>query len=126
MNWRLGAISISSGQSGQLRELTATLSRNGEPLLHELGQRTDERRVVVERLNAIQLEPELAGPLAGLDVEVPQDLQVVRDEADRRDEHLPHALRIKAIELLEHIGPQPRLAGRARALERERPALETG
>src|SRR5437667_5340134 len=64
--------------------------------------------------------------LAGLDVDVPEDLEVVGDEADRRDEDAALAPGRERVELLEQIRPEPGLAGRARALERERPALEPG
>ena len=50
---------------------------------------------------------------------------MVRDEADRRDEDFAHAHLVQAVELFEHIRPEPGLAGRARALEGERPALQT-
>src|SRR5207344_566305 len=62
--------------------------------------------------------------LLRLDVEVPEDLEVVRDEADRGDEHALDAVGTEPVELLEHVRAEPRLAGRARALEREGPALE--
>src|SRR5437660_12384807 len=112
MNWRLGAISIRSGQSGQVRELTGgpfadeqvetwfppreqaggerrsrgPSSRHGEPLLHEPGQRADERGIVVQRLDPLELEPEPGRALAGLDVQVPPDLEMVGDEPDGRDQ----------------------------------------
>ena len=51
---------------------------------------------------------------------------MVGDEADRAHEHARHSTRVKAVELGEDVRPEPRLAGRALALEGERPALETG
>ena len=51
---------------------------------------------------------------------------MVGDEADRADEHALDATRRQAVELVEDVGAEPGLAGRALALERERPAVEPG
>jgi DNA-binding CsgD family transcriptional regulator len=49
---------------------------------------------------------------------------VVRDEADRADEHLLDAARAQRRQVVEDVGPEPRLARRRLALVRERPAVE--
>src|ERR687895_2015011 len=93
-------------------------------LSYQRRERSDEGWIVVERLDPVELEPELGGTLSRLDIEVPEDLEVVGDEPDRTDEHALDAARVQRVELLHDVRPEPRLPGRARALERERPALE--
>src|SRR3954447_8327931 len=100
-----------------------TLSRDGQPLLHDLREGADEGWIVVERFDPVQLEPELRSALPCFHVQVPEDLQMVGNESDGRDEHLANALAVEAVELVENVRPEPRLAGRARALEGERPAV---
>jgi hypothetical protein len=95
-------------------------------LLDERGECADEAGIVVQRFDAIELEVELGGFLAALDVDVPQDLEVVGDEADGRDENLLCAVVVQALELLEEVGPEPGLPGGAGALEGERPPVDLG
>ena len=83
----------------------------------------DERGVGVRHLDPVDAHPELRGALLRLDVDVPADLQMVGDEADRADEHVVDALCMQRGEVVEDVGPEPRLAGRRLALERERPSL---
>ena len=90
----------------------------------EPGEHADEGRVGVRQLDPVELEPELGRALLRLDVEVPSDLEVVGDEADRRDEHLADAVRGERIQVLEDVRPEPGLARRRLALERERPLLD--
>src|SRR5438094_374728 len=99
---------------------------SGQSLADELRERADEGWIVVERLDAIELEAELGGPLARLDVEVPQDLEVIRDEADGADEHAPDPVRREPVELLQDVRSEPRFSGRTGALESERPVREPG
>ena len=89
-------------------------------------QRADECRIVVQGLDPIEFEVELGGPLACFDVDVPEDLEMVGDEADRGHEHLANAARVEVVQLLDDVRAEPGLAGRALALERERPVVETG
>src|SRR5262245_16395494 len=84
----------------------------------------DECGVVVQRIDPVELEAQLGRALPRFDVDVPQDLEVVGDEPDRAKEHALDATIVKAVELLEDVRPEPRLAGRARALEGERPRVE--
>ena len=92
----------------------------------EPGEHADEGGVGVRQLDPIELEPELGRTLLRLDVEVPPDLEVVGDEADRRDEHLADAVGGERIQVLENVRAEPRLARRRLALERERPFLDVG
>src|SRR4029453_10477711 len=74
-------------------------------------------RIVVERRDPVELEPELSGALARLDIEVPEDLEVIGDEADRTHQHAPDTVLRQPAELLQDVGPEPRLAGGTGALE---------
>ena len=51
---------------------------------------------------------------------------MVAYEADRRDQDLADALRVEGLELDEDVRAEPRLPGRALALERERPVGNAG
>ena len=65
-----------------------TVTRSGDiGVEHLAGQRVAEDGVVVERLGAGEGDAELLGALAGLDVEVVEDLQMVGDEPGRAHEH---------------------------------------
>ena len=68
--------------------------------------------------------PELVGLLLRLGVEVPADLEVVGDEADRADQHVVDAPRVERLEVVEDVGPEPRLAGRRLGLEAEGPVAQ--
>ena len=68
-------------------------------------------------------EAELRRALLRLDVEVPPDLEVVGDEADRRDEHVADAVGGERVQVVEDVRAEPGLARRRLALERERPVL---
>ena len=59
----------------------------------------------VQRLDAVELEAQLGGLLAGLDVDIPEDLEVVADEADRRDQDLADALRVRVSSSTRMSGP---------------------
>ena len=72
----------------------------------------------------LQRHSELARPVLRLDVDVPADLEVVRDEADRAHEHVAHAARVEVVEVVEDVRAEPRLAGRRLALVGERPLAE--
>src|SRR5439155_13014008 len=67
---------------------------------------------------------ELSGQLRRLVVQVPADLEVVGDEPDRADQHVPNALRVKFPQVVEDVGPEPGLTRLGLALEGERPCLE--
>ena len=64
--------------------------------------------------------------LGGLVIQVPTDLEVVGDEADGTDEHLAHTPLVQVVEVIQDVRPQPGLARRRLALEREGPAREGG
>ncbi len=81
----------------------------------------DEGGVVVRHLGPLEPQAELLGLLARLGVEVPADLEVVGDEADRRDEDVGRALRVERLEVVEDVGAEPGLAGRGLGLEAEAP-----
>ena len=67
-------------------------------------------------------EAERGRPLARLHVEVVDDLHVVGDEADRRHDDVGHPLRPERVQVVEHVGLEPRLSrGSAPALVDERP-----
>ena len=60
----------------------------------------------------------------GLVVEIPADLEMVGDEAHRTDQHVANPPAVQLPEVVEDVGPEPRLAGLGLALEGERPCLE--
>ncbi len=62
-------------------------------LAHELGERADEHGVVVQRGRALEPHAELVGSRASPDVDVEQDLHVVRDEPDGHADDVSHAAR---------------------------------
>ena len=93
---------------------------------NQLRERVDEHRIVVQRLDPVELDAELVSLLPRHHVEIPQDLEVIRDEADRREEHLPNAARVELLEVQADIRAEPGLTGRALALECERPAAQPG
>ena len=62
--------------------------------------------------------------LRGLVVEIPADLEMVGDEADGTDQHLANPATVQLPEMVEDVGPEPRLAGLGLALKGERPCLE--
>ena len=68
--------------------------------------------------------PSSLGLLPRLGVEVPADLEVVGDEADRRDENVGRALRVERLEVVEDVGAEPGLAGRGLGLEAEAPVAQ--
>jgi hypothetical protein len=86
-------------------------------------QRVDERRVRVHGARAREAEAERGGRPPRLDVEVVEHLDVVADEADRRDDDLARAVRRERAERVVHVGLEPRIARvAAPALVRELPA----
>src|SRR4029453_18720562 len=87
-------------------------------------EQVDERGVGVRHLDPVELQPELACPTCRLDVEVPADLEMVRDETDWADEHAPHALCLELLEVVHDVGAEPGLTGRRSALEREGPVAD--
>src|SRR5437870_4414737 len=97
-----------------------------ELLLDERGERADELRIVVRHLDSLQRHSQLARPLLRLDVDVPANLQMIRHEADRADEHVAHAVCMQLVEVLEDVRAEPRLACRRFALIRERPVFDAG
>ena len=68
--------------------------------------------------------PSCVGLLRGLVVEIPADLEMVGDEADRADQHVANPAAVQFPQVIEDVRPEPRLAGLGLALERERPCLE--
>ena len=56
--------------------------------------------------------PSSAARSLRLDVEVPEDLEMVGDEPDRADEDALHATGMESVELVEDVRAEPRLAGR--------------
>ncbi len=90
------------------------------------GKRPHESRIVVRHLDPLEPQPELLRELDCLDVEIPADLEMVRDEPDGADEHRLDALLVQRAQVIEDVGAEPRLAGRRLALERERPVLGAG
>src|SRR6266540_4111236 len=87
----------------------------------ELGERAHEVGIRVRHLDPPQRHSELARAILRLDVDVPANLEVVGDEADRADEHVAHAASVQLAEVVEDVGAEPRLARRRLALVRERP-----
>src|SRR6266545_8129269 len=87
----------------------------------ELGERAHEVGIRVRHLDPPQRHSELARAILRLDVDVPANLEVVGDEADRADEHVAHAASVQLAEVVEDVGAEPRVARRRLALVRERP-----
>ena len=96
------------------------------PLPHDPREDVDEAGVGVRHLDPVELHPELGRLLPRLGVDVPADLQVVGDEPDRTDEDAVGAGVVQRLEVVEDVGPEPRLPGRRLALERERPVGDRG
>ena len=71
-------------------------------------------------------ETRLAGLRRSRDVEVVQDLEVIREELDRHHKDVGRTLGRERREQVDQIGPKPFLGGVPRALVRERPLLEAG
>src|SRR3954468_7619232 len=92
-----------------------------ELLVDERGEHADEFAIGVGHLDPLQRHSELARALLRLDVDVPADLEMVRDEADGADEHLTHSTRAKVGQVVEDVRPEPRLSRRRLALVAERP-----
>src|SRR5205085_6646716 len=93
--------------------------RKGSP--DQAREDADHRRLGVRHLDPLEAHPELARALPRLRVEVPADLEVVGDESDWADEDIADAACLQVGEVVEDVGPEPRLAGLRLALERERP-----
>ena len=79
-------------------------------------EHADERRVGVRKLDQ-RAGSQLARALAGLDVEVPADLEVIGDEADGAEEDVAHVGGGELVQVHEDVGAEPRLPGRRLALE---------
>src|SRR5438552_1525626 len=85
------------------------------------GEHGDEARIRVRHLDPFEPHAELARLLLRLGVDVPADLEMVGDEADRADEHVLDAARSQLAEVVEDVRSEPRLARRRLALKRKRP-----
>src|SRR6476646_10685330 len=74
-----GACSRGSADPRPARKSGPVASRRGysNGLSNQLREAAHEGGVVVQRLDSVELQPELGRALAGLDFEVPQDLEVV-------------------------------------------------
>src|SRR3954447_14352946 len=91
---------------------------------HDRREAGDEGGLGVRHLDPGDAHPELGGLLLRLDVEVPADLEVIRDEADGTDEDVLDPQAAERGEMVEDVGPEPGLAGRRGALVGERPVAE--
>jgi hypothetical protein len=54
-------------------------------------------------------------------VDVPADLEVIRDEADRADEDVADTARVQVLQVVEDVWPEPRLTRGRLGLVREGP-----
>src|SRR5579862_8770314 len=70
------------------------------------------------------MHPQLSRLLLCLDVDVPADLQMVRDETHGADEDALDALPVQRLEMVEDVRPEPRLTGGRLALEGKAPLTE--
>ena len=96
----------------------------GHALLDELADHPHEGRVGPRRPGAHEAEAERGGALAGLGIEVVDDLHVVGHEADGRHDHVGDPLGPEGVEVIEDVRLEPRLLRRAApALVDERPGL---
>ena len=82
-------------------------------------QRLDEGRARVQHGDAFQLHASGLSQLPELDVHVVQHLDMVRDEADRGDQHVSMAVSVQFPEGGLHIGPQPSFPRSSLTLVRE-------
>src|SRR6202022_3653474 len=99
---------------------------SGRSLLHQRVQRVCETWIGIQHWRAPQLDPERIGPLFGLDVDVVEDLEVVGDEPDRRNQDCAVALGGEPLDRLDQARAKPRLPRVALALVREAPLLDAG
>ena len=91
--------------------------------MYQLANHADELGVRADRGGAHQIEADLFRRLPRLGVEVVEHLHVVGDEADGRDDDIPHALLLQRAQVVADVGFEPGLRGRpAAALEDESPA----
>ena len=129
MNCSSGATSISSGQSGHVRELTSAL------LPGTAGSPTRARSTTPASaaMNAgSSFMRRASAPARGRARRAFSRASISRSQRISRwsetkptgaTSTLRDALAVQPLELVEDVRPEPRLAGRARALEGERPAL---
>src|SRR5262245_45699496 len=71
---------------------------------HELGQHRDELGMIVDGRGAMELEPDVGGDSARLDVEVVEHLDVVAHEPDRHHDRVALALTGQPPEHLVDVG----------------------
>src|SRR5215470_714917 len=79
-----------------------------QALPHQVDDHLDELGVHTRRGGAYEVEAELLSRLRGLVVQVPCDLEVVRDETDRADHDTRHAFLGEAGEVVVDVRGQPR------------------
>src|SRR5712692_5088220 len=82
--------------------------RQGAP--DDPRKRAHEDRIVVRHLDPLESQPELPCELLRLDVEIPADLEMVGNKADRADEHPVDALLVQRPQVVEDVRAEPGLA----------------
>src|SRR5713226_9860086 len=92
-----------------------------ESVANDLGKRLDEFRASVERDRARDPYSFLPCERLSLDVEVIQNLEMIRDKTDWAHEDVACA---GALDRLEEVRTEPRLASAARRLERALPVRQ--
>ena len=111
------------GAGGRVRLYLLTTG-DGGPLHKDIGQRGDEGRVRARGRRPDVGQMEALGGLAGLGVQVEDDLHVVRHEANRRDDDarghrhrcpVGQAPGCQGLQVVVDIRLQPAGLGRARA-----------
>ena len=85
----------------------ATRHAAGEPLLDQLADHRDERRMRAGSAGPRHDQTELVADRACLVVEVVQHLEMVGDKSHRREHHRSNAARPECAQVVEHIRPEP-------------------
>src|SRR5687767_7510682 len=107
---------VSAAQSPAIPPPTMTTGPSATGGTDDAAQRGDEGRRVVERLRALERDPDSGRLPPGLHVDVEQDLRVIADEADTAHEDAPSSRLGERRDGIVEGGPQPRLGGAARTL----------
>ncbi len=90
----------------------------------DLSQHRDKRGVVVERLGAHERKAQLTGQGLGLDIDVVQHLEVVRDKTGRADDHRLAPFAGYLLQDLLKGRLEPRDGRRSLALPGDEPTLD--
>src|SRR6185503_4044163 len=74
-----------------------------------------KRRMRSGGRGAYEFHPQSACELLRFDIEIVNDLHVVRNKTNRRDDDVPNALIVKLFQMVANVGTEPRLRRRTTA-----------